>query len=94
MPATNIHNNIIYYYCHQEKSYFLKSSKKEIVQKSHIVRRVIKTIQTNIVGEIFESDLAVYPRLIVLNPVNKRDRSFLSTNMTVPLIGNENIELY
>lgn len=64
------------------------------MEKSHIVRRVIKTIQTNIVGEIFESDLAIYPRLTALKPVNKRDKSFLGTNMTFPLIGNENIELY
>lgn len=58
------------------------------------MRRVIKTIQTNIVGEIFESDLAVYLRLIVLKPINKRDKSFLGTNMTFPLIDNENVELY
>lgn len=62
----------------------LLSSKKIIlyknsneVKKSHIVRGVIKMIQTNIGGEIFESDLAVYPRLIVLKLVNKRDKSFL-----------------
>lgn len=67
---------------------------KEAVRKSHMVRRIIKTIQTNIVGEIFESDLAAYPRLIVLKPINKRDKSFLGTNMTFPLIGNENIELH
>lgn len=38
------------------------------------MRRVIKTIKTNIVGEIFESDLAVYLKLIVLKPINKRDK--------------------
>lgn len=59
-----------------------------------MVRRVIKTIQTNIVGEIFESDLAVYLRLIVLKPINKKDKSFLGTNMTFSLTSNENIELY
>lgn len=58
------------------------------------MRRVIKTIQTNIVGEIFESDLAVYLRLIVLKPINKMDKSFLGTNMTFSLTSNENIELY
>lgn len=57
------------------------------------MRRVIKTIQTNIVGEIFESDLAAYPRLTVLKLVNKRDKSFLSTDRTSPFIGNENIRL-
>lgn len=59
-----------------------------------MVRRVIKTIQTNIVGEIFESDLAVYLRLIVLKPINKKDKSFLGTNMTFSLTSNEKIELY
>lgn len=64
------------------------------MKKSHIIRRVNKTIQTNIVGEIFESDLVVYPGLIVLKPVNKRDKSFLGTNMTFSFIDNENIKLY
>lgn len=52
-----------------------KNSKE--VKQSHIVRRVIKMIQTNGAGEIFESDLAVHPKLIVLELVNKRDKSLL-----------------
>lgn len=56
------------------------------MKKSHAVRRVIRTIQTNIIGEIFESDLAAYPRLMVLKPVNKKDKSFLGTNMTFLLM--------
>jgi hypothetical protein len=78
----------------------LSSIKKIILSKnskegktSHIVRRVIKTIQTNIVGEILGSDLAVSPRLIVLKLVNKMDKSFLVLVQLFPFIGNENNEL-
>lgn len=42
---------------------------KEVIKKSHY-EKSYKTIQSNTVGEIFESDLAVYPRLIVAKPVN------------------------